>query len=245
MGQTTEWLERYSLRGVPQLRYPNTFPRVGGWGGSWLESPDGVDVIMGASHGLAIVGNNGVLVATLPVAGTTDCMPVSNWGPSIFLASCTPNRDPNDFLLYEVSEAWPAPRQLTAPPPRDDVYDYGYVGAWRVGGRVMVRVVPPCGPTHLGELHGHRVSLLEPWMSGDVLGLTRTSVALADAGGDCLGGGTAISWYYPSTNTSPTGDRPSQIGGWITGAVGYPTVATTSGPMANPDLTPLRSGSVI
>ncbi len=228
----TEWLERYTLSGVPQLRYPNTFPGVGEWSGTWLESPDGVDVIMGANHGLAIVGNNGVLVATLPVARATDCMPVANWGSSIFLASCTPSRDPNDLLLYEFSRSW-APRQLTAPPPRDNAggLDYGYIGAWRVGNDVVVRVVPSCGPTHLGLLHGHRVSLLEhPLESGDALGLTRTSVALEDVEGDCVGGSAAISWYYPSTNTSHEVIGPSEIGGWITGALGYPTLAMTSGP---------------
>ena len=228
----TQWLERYSLSGVPQLRYPNSFPRVGAWSGTWLESADGVDVIMGASHGLAIVGNNGVLVATLPIAGASGCWPVANWGPSIFLASCESNRT-HDLLLYEFSGYWSEPRQLTAPPPPDNDggLNYGYIGAWRAGNKVMVNVVPSCGPTHLGELHGNHVSLLEhPWESGDVVGTTRTSLALLDIVGECLGGFDAISWYHPSTNTSDQVIGPSMIGGWVTGALGYPTLATTSGP---------------
>lgn len=227
----TEWLERYSLSGVPQLRYPNTFPRVGAWTGQWLESPDGVDVIMGASHGLAIVGNNGVLVATLSIAGASSCGPVANWGPSIILASCISNRD-RDLLLYEFSGYWSKPRQLTAPPPPDNDHslNYGYLGAWRVGNEVMVDVVPSCGPTHLGELHGHRVSLLEPLKSAAVVGTTMTSLALEDIGGECVGGSIAISWYHPSTNTSRLVLGPSSIGGWVTGALGFPTLAMTSGP---------------
>jgi hypothetical protein len=228
----TEWLERYSLGGVPQLRYPNSFPRVGAWTGQWLESPDGVDVIMGASHGLAIVGNNGVLAATLPITGATDCMPVANWGPSVFLASCMWNRNPNYLLLYEFSGYWSKPRQLTAPPPpdNDSGFNYGYIGAWRAGNEVMVNVVPSCGPTHLGVLHGHHVSLLEPLKTAAVVGTTPTSLALEDIGGECVGGSIAISWYHPSTNTSHEVIGPSSIGGWVTGAVGYPTLSTTSGP---------------
>ncbi len=227
----TEWLERYSLSGEPQLRYPDTFPRVGAWTGQWLESPDGVDVIMGASQGLAIVGNNGVLVATLPIAGASGCMPVANWGPSVFLASCESNRT-HDLLLYEFSGYWSEPRQLTAPPPpgNDGGDNYGYIGAWRAGNEVMVNVAPSCGPTHLGELHRHHVSLLEPLKTADVVGTTRTSLALLDIEGECLGGFDAISWYHPSTNTSDQVIGPSMIGGLVTGALGYPTLATTSGP---------------
>jgi hypothetical protein len=227
----TEWLERYSLSGVPQLRYPRSFPRVGAWTGQWLESPDGVDVIMGASHGLAIVGNNGVLIATLPIAGASGCMPVANWGPSIFLASCEPNRNQN-LLLYEFSGYWSEPRQLTAPPPPDNDggLNYGYLGAWRAGNQVMVNVVPSCGPPHLGELHGHHVSLLEPLKTAAVVGTTRTSLALEEVGGECVGGSISISWYHPSTNTSDQVVGPSMIGGWVTGALGYPTLAMTSGP---------------
>jgi hypothetical protein len=223
-----QWLERYSLGGTPQLRYPNTFPGVNAWTGTWLESPDGTQIVMGAQHGIALVNNNGTLAATLPIRRASLCQPEEFWGSDIILASCFPtSKQQLGPSLYEFSEGWPKPRELTTPPDSDS----GYGDAWRVDGKVFVQVYPSCGPPELGELHGHRVSLLvHPYESGIVVGTTPTTLAIESIEGECLGASIEVAWYLPSTNTSVQVLGPPVLSGWTTTAVGYPAPDDVGGP---------------
>lgn len=217
-----QWLERYTLSGVPRLRYPNAFPRVGMWRGEWLESPNGTQIVMGADKGLAIVNNDGTLAATLPIRHVDYCDPSSFWGAGIILANCGLNN--GSSTLFEFSQTWSKPRELTAPSPEADYFD-----AWRVDGRVFVQAFPlSCGYPELGELHGNRVVLLaHPSESGIVVGTTSTSLALAS--GECQSGSSGIGWYRPSTNTYAQVLGPPFLGGDLTGVVGYPTPFAVGG----------------
>lgn len=223
------WLERYSLSGVPELRYPNSFAGVGSWGGSWLETPDGTQLIMGASDGLAIVDNDGSVVETLSFhhPRQAGCSPEAIWGPNIILASCfVQGPQGPSTLLYEFSSRWPKPRRLTAFSGM-----WSFAEAWRIDHQVIVQMDGPCGPPTLGQLTGHRVSQFQPPEPGSVLGTTATSLALTwVVGSDCGGGSLAVKWWTPSTNSSRQVLGPPVFGGQASSAVAYPTPDDVGGP---------------
>lgn len=225
-----QWLERYSVHGTPQLRFPDTFRQVGGWNGNWLQSPTGAQIVMGADHGLAILSRSGSIIATLPGHRASECIPEAFWGPGIIVASCTANENADTVDLFEFSRDWPTPRVL-ALDPNDG---FGLYGAWRVDGRVLVQM-QSCGPPVLGELHGHSVTMLQnPYESGIVLGTTSTSLDLLVPGGECLGGAVVVDRYRPSTNETVQVIGPTVLGGEATSAIGYSTPGQGSGPQGIP-----------
>jgi TolB protein len=73
-------LRRIGLDGSPELTFPSQFSKVGHYTGQYLYSPDGTDIAMGASKGIAIVSNNGSVIKQFPEPG--DCMPLMWTWPS-------------------------------------------------------------------------------------------------------------------------------------------------------------------
>jgi hypothetical protein len=215
-GASVQWLERYSLDGRAQVRYPNRFPRVKGWDGSWLESANQAQIVMGANHGLAILDDDGEIIATLPGHDSGWCLPEALWGGGVIVASCTSN-DNSSENLYLFSQDWSVPRLLAAG-PRDG---FGLFEAWRVEGRVLVQL-QSCGPPILGELHGQNVTVLDnPGVSGIVLGTTSKSLNVLVPGGECFGGATVVDRYTPSTNKLVQVIGRNVFGGAATSVVGY------------------------
>jgi hypothetical protein len=190
-------LARYSVNGSSQQTYPATFTRVGTYNGAWLSSPDGTQLVMGAQHGLAIVGNDGSVATQLPIGGVTYCQPQRWWSATIVLAACgTPSR------LYEFSTTGGAPKAITrVPRPPDN----GDLSAWRLDRATFVQVASACGYIYLAKLHGAtpiRVTVPGVPVGNSVLVIGASTTALAVEASVACQGGPSLMWYTPSTRSS-------------------------------------------
>jgi TolB protein len=212
-------LARFSIAGALQLTYPTAFSHLGAFTGSWISSPDGTELVMGARHGLAVVTNDGTVVRQLPIGGADPyCMPKRWWSTTVVLASCqTPNR------LYEFSIAGGTPKALTQRPVPPDSGD---LSAWRLGHAVYVQAASACGFIYLARLQGaDPVMVHVPGVpadrSVDVIGVSSTSLAL-EAGVACVGQPSLL-WYTPAHNRSQVVLGRPATSGSVGLAVVYPT----------------------
>jgi hypothetical protein len=196
-------LARYTFAGALQRTFPETISGLGRWNGWWTMSPDGTQLAVGFDRGLAVLGNDGSLIAALHAAGQRDCSPTRWWTPTVILARCLSGTPNPRFRLVEFSASWSAPRALTRYPIGPDLGD---LDAWHVGASVFVQASSGCGPGWLGELHGSTVVMVDvppfgpqPGNGEEVLGATGTSIALL-TGNECSGQ-QSVAWYTPATHS--------------------------------------------
>jgi hypothetical protein len=216
---TGQRLERYSLDGTPGQSYPTGFSRLGRFTGAWLSSPDGTQLVMGASKGLAIVSNGGTVVAQLPLTSNSYCSPVRWWSATTVLARCG-----GISRLYVFPTTGGAPYALTrAPRPPDN----GDLSAWHVGGGVFVQVASACGSIYLAQLHGSvpvmvHVPGVVSGKSVYVVGASATGLALLAARVAGCVPEISLQWFTPSTMAVHVVLGPPASGGSVDSALIYP-----------------------
>ncbi len=133
-------LARLSPDGTTQLTYPSAFATVGGFSGGFLSAPDGLQLVLGATGGLAVVENDGKVAAQLPVPGAGGaCTPVRWWSAGVVLAEC------DGLWLIPTSGASPTVLATTrgAMGPED---------AWSLDSAVYLQVAGACGSQFLAKL---------------------------------------------------------------------------------------------
>lgn len=215
---------RYSLSGAVQARFPGTIRGLGRWTGSWLESPDGVFLVLGENHGLALYSNDGGLLARLPIALGAYCQPVRWWSSDVVLAVCDDNRlNPPATNLVEVPLSGGAPTQFVRIAPGG----YGFLDAYRVAGQVFLQAAVPCGTPTLARLQGSTAVPVDLKLRGDgalVVSTTSTSLALSSTN-ECTGQ-SYISWYTPGTGSVLQVLGPPLTSGYV-GVLGYPDPRST------------------
>jgi len=188
-------LARFTLDGTRQVEYPTGFSRLGRFTGSWISSPSGTEVVMGAAKGLAIVSNDsGAVLKQLAISSTTYCTPERWWTASVVLANCgVPNR------LYEFSVTGGTPKALTRSPRPPDAGD---LSAWHVGRSVFVQVASACGYEYVAQLHGHtpvmeKIPGVSPGHTVYVIGASAQSLALQSS--LVCNNSLSLFWFTPST----------------------------------------------
>lgn len=219
-------LTRYSFSGAVETKFPASVHGLGQWSSTWLESPNGLYVVLGSDHGLAFFSNDGALVGKTQIPRTLDCEPESWWTPGEVLATCFNNS--GIALLYVVSMWGTAPTQLLHVPHGG----FGYTDAYRVDGKTFLQGAVPCGPPYLAELEGTTPVRISPPLRGggdSVIATTSTSIALESTGGECLGYQSFVSWYTPATNTvrQVLGPLPLLTHANVDQVVAYPNPDTT------------------
>jgi len=214
-------LSRYDLSGSLQQSYPTTFSAVGNYSGSVISTPDGTQLVMGATSGLALVNNNGTVAAQLPVPGATYCTVTRWWSPAVALASCVGNG--SEPQLYQVPISGAKVTTLTGPPvPPDN----GDLNAWQVGNSVYVQSAGACGVIYLSKLTPAgttsrvQVPQVDPSSSVSVIGASGSRIAL-QANVAC-GSGISVLWYDPAQNTSTVVLGPPINGGGVISVLAYP-----------------------
>ena len=90
--------------------YPRTGTQVGALNGAApLYTPDGLRLLFGAGHGLAVVSNSGSLLSeSVPPDNATDCRAERWWSPGLAVVSCTSGGVPEVMLVHIGDEAKPA-----------------------------------------------------------------------------------------------------------------------------------------
>lgn len=224
-------LIRYSLSGTVEARFPAKIGGLGMWTGSWLESPDGLYLVLGTNHGLAFFSNDGALLRRLPVANGTYCQPMSWWSASEVLAYCSEKSNLGILRLLEFSTSGATPTQFVRIPRES----YGYSDAYQVGDEIFLQGVSGCGPPYLAELQGSTPVTITPHVPGDgdaVVSTTSTSLALLSYDG-CTGQ-DFVSWYTPGTDSVLQVLGAPLSSGYVDDVIGYPNPISTGWPASNP-----------
>jgi hypothetical protein len=222
----TSSLERVDLAGNKQLTYP-TDKLAGTFNGQYLSTPDGTQLVLGTSSGLALMGNDGTVIKTLPGAGETGCSPVRWWdtGAKTVLASCTAANQPKRLWLIPVDGT--PPTALTAPITDPSSHDNGDIDAWQLPAGTYVQYLGGCGAIHLGKLNADgtvsevSVPNVDPGHSLYVIGVHGGNLDLQAMVAGC-GPAQSLLDYDPAAGTTTVLLGPPLNGGSVDYALPYP-----------------------
>ncbi|OBI22320.1 hypothetical protein A5712_12845 [Mycobacterium sp. E2327] len=221
-------LERVDLAGKQQLAYPLGPDYQGGA----LPTPDGAQLVLGTTKGLALTGIEGAPGKELPVPGNlTACTPVRWWtSPTVVLAHCT---DTGRFS--HVGQLWRVPVDGTTPTALTAVNsgggndpgfdgDLGDTDAWELPSGTFLHSIGACGTMFLSRLtpDGHATRVKVPSLSDSVVvdGVSGDKLVLVAKAG--CGPGTSLLAYDPAANTFTALLGPTVNGGSVTQAIVYP-----------------------
>jgi TolB protein len=229
-------LVRTNLAGAAELTFPTTFPgpvrpTPTTWpvfNGTFLETPDGTEVVMGANLGMALVSNEGKVVLPLYPPALGSCAPVEWWQPQVVLSDCkSQGANQDQYWLVPISGVKPTL--------------FGPVGGtnfvWDVGGEVYSQTYsgqknPGCGaivkltrgvwrPATLPGAKAGYPTIVGAY--GDQLELMWESIACGS--NSTANGSQLIMWSDPSTHTSSVLLGPPLTDGFVQSVVPYPTTA--------------------
>jgi TolB protein len=220
-------LTRVDLAGNHQLTYPmEQFSSK--LGPDYLSTPDGTQLVVGTESGLAVMGNDGKGIKTLPVPGQGYCTPTRWWDDdsTITIADC---HDPefSKTQLWLVPTEGGTPTPLTAPNSGQEGEVLGAETAWRLPGGTYVQALGACGYRFLAKVDTFgktptKVSVpnVDDHKSVDVLGVYHGHLEL-QASLSC-GDGEALVDYDPTAGTSTVLLGPTVNGGGVMNAMAYP-----------------------
>jgi hypothetical protein len=224
-------LERVDLSGTKQFTFPTgQLGAAGKFSHSYLQTPDGKQLVLGADRGMAVIGNDGVIARQLPMPGPrTSCSPVRWWTSTVILAACesplnsSPPPDPA-LQLWQVPLAGGAPTALTPV----NGQDLGYGNAWQLTSAIFLNDVPGCGGDGLVFRMTKDMQVTQVTVPG--VDRENTVIALGVTGDKLLvetsrGCGTRVKElriYDPAANSSTVLLGPP-VTGSLTGAMLYPS----------------------
>ncbi|WP_076116561.1 hypothetical protein [Mycobacterium sp. IS-2888] len=220
-------LQRVDLSGKQELTYP-----VGSdYKGGALPTPDGTQLVLGSSKGLALMGGDGTPGKQLPIPGVlTTCSPVRWWTSTVVLARCSDdNRFSHAIQLWQVPVDGTAPTALTAVNSgggNDPGFsgDLGDTDAWQLPSGTFTQSTGGCGTVFLSRLtsDGHATRVKVPGVSSSVIvnGVSDDRLVLVATAG--CGPGTSLLAYDPAANTFSTLLGPTVNGGSVTQAIVFP-----------------------
>ncbi len=169
--------------------------------GTVLYQPSGTEFLTGASHGLKLVSNDGMLLRTLPVQRTSvnTCAPVRWWNATTALASCDPpNSGSPQLWLVPVSGARP---QALTPPRTVSSGDLGDLDAWALPSGLYLQAAGPCAVLQIfKQARSGSITLVKvPHTEGDNDVLTALGARLLiQAPTSCIGSNSLL-WFTPRT----------------------------------------------
>jgi hypothetical protein len=216
------------LAGNPELTYPVRPDYTGGV----LPTPDGAQLVLGTSKGLALMGNDGTPGKSLPVPGKlSTCSPVRWWSSTVVLSRCRgASRYSSAGQLWLVPVDGAAPTALTAvnSAQGDDpgfAGDYGDTDAWELPSGTFLQSIGACGTEFMSRLtpDGHTTRVKIPGVSDSVhvTGVSGDKMVLVAKAG--CGGGTSLLAYDPAANTFTALLGPTVNGGSVVEAIVYPS----------------------
>jgi hypothetical protein len=224
--------DRPSLQRVdPSGNQELTYPLGPDYKGGALPTPDGTQLVLGSTKGLALMGNDGTPGTVLPVPGKlTACSPVRWWTSTVVLARCSDDdRFSSTIQLWQVPVDGTTPTALTAVNSgagRDPGFkgDLGDTDAWQLPSGTFLQSIGACGTVFLSRLtpDGHTTRVKVPGVSDSVIveGVSGDKLVLIAKAG--CGPGTSMLAYDPAANTYTTLLGPTINGGSVTQAIVYP-----------------------
>jgi hypothetical protein len=232
-GSKRGWtLDRVDPGGKKQLTFPTDLGTAGKFNGSYLESSDGTQLVLGTGHGLVVIGDDGVVARQLPPPGPlADCSPIRWWTATVILARCdAPSPSPGS-QLWQVSVDGKAPAALTAvnTGQEDSGFgnDLGDVDAWQLPSGTFLQSEAGCGVGFLSRLTPdmHTTPVSVPGVDNGrgvrVTGAAADKLVLEAKMG--CGSGISLLTFDPAANTSSVLLGPPVNGGGVRNAILYPT----------------------
>jgi hypothetical protein len=204
-----------------------TYPVGSGFGGQYISTPDGTQLVLGTPAGLAFMGIDATGGKALSIQGQTDCSPLRWWDgnrSTTVLARCD-GGDGSGTRLWLVPISGDTPTALTAPNNGQKGPDLGDADAWQLPAGTFVQALGACGVTYLAKLNADGTT--SPVSVPDV---QTDSVVVVGVHGDDLhlqakagcGGGQALLAYDTTAGTSTMLLGPPVNGGGVIDAVAYP-----------------------
>ncbi|HVQ48655.1 MAG TPA: hypothetical protein VMS92_01305 [Mycobacterium sp.] len=224
-------LKRVDLAGNDQLTYP--VEQFGSkLGPEFLSTPDGTQLVMGTeTGGLAVMGNDGTGIKTLPVLGQGYCTPTRWWDKeaTVTVADCH-DAEFSNSQLWLVPTDGGTPTALTEPNTGQQGDVLGAETAWLLPQGTYVQALGACGYRFLAKrddvtrkLTKVSVPNVDDRKSVDVLGAYHGHLEL-QASLSC-GDGEALLDFDPTAGTSTVLLGPTVNGGSIVDAMVYPGYA--------------------
>jgi hypothetical protein len=218
-------LHRVDLAGNHQLTYPTD--KLGSpFNGNYLSTPDGTRLVLGASAGLVVMGNDGTVGSTLPIRGQINCSPLRWWDEShaTVLATCDAPGFTSRLWLAPIDGG--PPTALTAVNDGQQGPDLRDASAWQLPAGTFVQAEGACGYQYLAKLTADgttspvSVPGVDPGHSVIVAGVNGSDLDLK-ATASC-GTGQSLLDYNPAAGTSTVLLGPPLNGGGVIAAVPYP-----------------------
>jgi hypothetical protein len=209
---SSDTLQRVSPSGDKELTIPTDhLGAAGKFNDSFLPIPDTVgDLVLGADHGMVVVGFDGSVVRQLSVPGPrSNCIPLRLWTSKVILAGCTDFNLPS-ATVYRGPQLWQVPLDGGAPtaltPDTGD--DMGYWNGFQLPNGTFLESVPGCGA------HGFlfritpdmkTTQLTIPGVDRDrvvaLIGVTEDNLLIKTSMG-CGSSAQSLLAYNPAANTS-------------------------------------------
>jgi TolB protein len=218
-GTSPASVQRIGYDGQVQLQYPSTFAQVGKASGSISESPDGTQLAVAATGGIAVIGNDGTVITQLPGS----CTGLVRWlDQAALLARCG-----GDGGLWEVPVPAGAPTRLTAP---KSPQDFGDENLWTLPTGTFSQATGACGYQYVA-----RVAANGTTSAVNVPGVSSGDSAVIDGAADGelaiqaepgCGAGSSLLWFNPSTDKSRVVLGPTVNGGSVSEAILYASEPT-------------------
>jgi TolB protein len=212
---------RLSLSGATQQAYRTALPAVASVNTAVLPSLDGTELVVAATHGLALFANNGTFLKDIGPSAKS-CTPDRWWSNTDLVASCQTFSPTSNAVaaLWQVPINGAAPTQLTFP----RAPDYGDVNGWKVGSAIYLQALGPCGTEFLARRlsDGTTKQVTVPKAANDerVIGAASGRLALQAVIG--CGGGKSLFWFDPTTAQETPLLGPPLNGGGVLTALPYP-----------------------
>lgn len=204
-GTSHSHLERFSLTGMLERSYRALFPGPGGsYNGSALYSASGTELAAGTTTGVELMTNNGRVIRFLPVNPSVRfCSVLRWWTPEELLAGCMPASGSAIQQLWLVPTSGARPTALTARPAARG--DLGDLDAWPLPAGTYVQDAGACGYTYVARLNRNERTTPVPvpgvpaGESTIILGTQGSQLAIKAK--SACGGGGALMWFVPTTNS--------------------------------------------
>ena len=220
-------LVRVDLAGNHQLTYPieQFGTKVGP---DFLSTPDGTRLVLGTeAGGLAVMGNDGTGVKTLPVPGQQYCSPTRWWDVDSMITVADCHDAEYDRQLWLVPIDGGAPTLLTQPNNEQGSEILGVFSAWKLPQSTFLQAHGGCGYIFLAKVDTFggtptKVSVpnVDEHSSVKVIGVYRGNLEL-QASLAC-GDGQSLLSYDPGTGTSTVLLGGTVNGGGVVAALPYP-----------------------
>jgi hypothetical protein len=217
-------LTRTSLTGSSELTFPSSFAGGFEYNGSFVESPDGSEIVMGSGEGLVVVSNDGSVIREIPSPYPSGvCSPMKWWSEGVVAAQCGVT---GTAAIYLVPLSGAAATFVASGPQL-------IMGLWHAGGGYY-GMGAACGVVWIDHLAGIndepqlRVPGAVPGTSqyivgsyGDDLEVQVTLSCDSSAAQQQNGTGTALEWFDPATDGTTLLLGPGVNGGMVDGAVQF------------------------